>query len=138
MNMTYFGHCQFYEFFRNTGFRQVDISGISYYVSPYTTNANALTFGLTNIVLRSAFFWDINSVYCGNFLLLFRDILSVPSSTEHATAGSTKTSARNCHYTLSNIPKERRFHLLRGGSLNSCSIFLSTETAIALIVYTCC
>jgi len=33
--------------------------------------------------------------------------------------GCTETSVRNYHHTLRNITEERRYHLLRGGSLKS-------------------
>ena len=33
--------------------------------------------------------------------------------------GCLDTSVRNYHFTLCNIPEERRSHLHRGGSLNS-------------------
>jgi hypothetical protein len=44
--------------------------------------------------------------------------------------GFPQTSVRNYHYTLRNIPEERRFHLVRGKSmkLRGCvSLFLPSQ-----------
>jgi hypothetical protein len=38
--------------------------------------------------------------------------------------GCPETSVRNCHYSLQNNPEERSSHPLRGGSLQSCMIWL--------------
>ena len=42
-----------------------------------------------------------------------------------------ETSVRNYHYTLSNNPEERIFHLLRGGGMNSRTVHLCRWAAIA-------
>ena len=55
------------------------------------------------------------TAYSGNFLLSFRDNLSVSSSRvkiswllKTGPIGGPETAVRNYHYTLSNIPEERR------------------------------
>ena len=58
----------------------------------------------------------------GNFLLTFRESLSVPSSgakMKMGPIGCSETSVMNYHYSLRNNPEERRSHLRRGGSLKS-------------------
>ena len=77
--------------------------------------------------------------YCARYgdssLLTVRDNLSVPYSrvkksiahVQMGPIGYPETSVRNGHYTLRNIPEERRFHLLRGKNmkLRGCvSVFL--------------
>ena len=75
--------------------------------------------------------WALSKFYSarnGTFLLAFRDNLSVPSSRVRDSSwsvlplkmgpiGCPQTSVRKCHSTLSKIPKERRSHSHRGGSL---------------------
>jgi hypothetical protein len=80
----------------------------------------------------------------GNSLPTFRDKLSIPFSRhlkksefpwislnplQMGLIGYPKTSAMNYHYTLCNIPEERRSHLLSDGNLKSrpC-LSLGTET----------
>jgi hypothetical protein len=56
--------------------------------------------------MRSALFWDIT----------WR-IVVIPYRRFGTTFRAPETSVSDCHYTLRNIREERRFHLLRGGSL---------------------
>jgi hypothetical protein len=59
-----------------------------------------------------------NAAYSGNSLLKFRDNLSVLSSRvkeirlKTGLVGCPETSLRNYHYTLRNVPEERRSHLV--------------------------
>ena len=70
---------------------------------------------------------DYYAASSGNFLPTFRDLLSVPSSRvfklfwplKMGLICSPETSARICHYSLSNSAEERISHPLRGGSLKS-------------------
>jgi len=52
----------------------------------------------------------------GNFLATFRDNLSVPSSRappfKMGQIGCPETSVTNYHYTLRNIPEERRYQII--------------------------
>jgi len=55
-----------------------------------------------------------------NFSPKFRDNLWVQSwPLKMEPIGCPEKSARDCHYTLRNIPEERRSHVLRGGSMKS-------------------
>jgi len=64
----------------------------------------------------------------GNFLTMFQDNLSVPSSRvdlqgfdplKMGLIGCPETSVRNYHYSLCNNPEERSSHILCDGSLKS-------------------
>jgi len=61
------------------------------------------------------------AAYSGNSIPTFLDNLSVPSS--RAKMGPTGKGVRNDHYTPRNSTEESTSHLLRGGSLKSCTVF---------------
>jgi hypothetical protein len=48
----------------------------------------------------------------GSFLQTFRDNITVPSSRFKNLKYCTETSVRNYHYSLSNNPEERSYHVL--------------------------
>jgi len=75
-----------------------------------------------NSTLRTAFLWVI-AQSGGNFAPRFRDNLSGPifMGPIYGTDRSSR-NVGNYHYSLRNIPEERDSHLLRGGSLKSCSV----------------
>jgi hypothetical protein len=45
--------------------------------------------------------------------------------------GSTETSVRNCHYTLRNVPQQRKSRFLRSGSLKSSPLPVPTLIPIS-------
>ena len=60
------------------------------------------------------------AAYGAQSLSTFRGKLSVPSwPLKMGPTGYPETSVRHYHYTLRNVPEERRSHLPRGGSLKS-------------------
>jgi len=75
-----------------------------------------------------------------NFWPTFRDNLWVPSlPLKTEPIDCLETSARNCHYTLCNIPEERRSHLLWGRSMKSTisTISLKKEPTLCKWMYFC-
>ena len=67
------------------------------------------------LFMGSAFFWDI--------------MQHISYRLFGTTYGSQK-SVRSYYYTLSNIPKGRRFHILRGGSLISSLVHIYGEVTL--------
>jgi hypothetical protein len=61
------------------------------------------------------------AAYSRNSFPTFLDKFSVPSS--RAKMRPLGTTVRNHHCTPRNSPEERTSHLLRGGSLKSCTVF---------------
>jgi hypothetical protein len=77
------------------------------------------------------------AAYGCNYLLMFGDNVSVPSSRvifkgqrplTLGKIGCPETSVRNYHHMLRNITEERSSHLPRGGSLKLCSSFYVYDT----------
>ena len=67
----------------------------------------------------------------GNFLLTFRENLSVPSSGfmyGMRPTGYPETSVRIYHYSLGSNPEQRSSQLLHGGSLKSHVAFLGFKS----------
>jgi len=53
--------------------------------------------------------------------------------------GIPEASARNYHYTVCNISEERKYHLLRGGSLKTriLSVMFPTLPVILIVISNC-
>jgi hypothetical protein len=92
--------------------------------------------GNTNRLEISALL-EYYTALCGSSVPTFRDNLSVPSSMVRKSwtsrplkmkpIGCPETSVQSYHSMLRNIPKERRSHIHRGGSLKSRTLTDSTQ-----------
>jgi hypothetical protein len=73
--------------------------------------------------VRSILFWDITQLIVGvtyrRFGTIYRSHLFGFLTLKMGKIGCPEMSVRNYHYTLRNIPEERRSHVLRSGSLKS-------------------
>ena len=67
-------------------------------------------------LLRSGLFWDITQC---RVAIPYRRFGKTYRSHRQRSRNQRRKSVKNYHHTLSNIPEERRFYLLPGGSLKS-------------------
>jgi hypothetical protein len=93
------------------------------YTGPINSSTRRLTTfwnaKITQQKIRSMLFWDILQCIAGIPYRCFETIYQSHLKGSRIQEGCPKTSVRNYHYMLRNIPEEHRSHLLQGRSLKT-------------------